>query len=77
MPANDYTPTSDRDSVLHFAALAVGLAERRMREGNPLTADEHANYDRYQAAAHAHGFTDEEISDYLVNTLHPSLGITN
>ncbi|MCX5365915.1 hypothetical protein OG864_45275 [Streptomyces sp. NBC_00124] len=64
MPANDYTPTSDRETALHFAALAVGLAERRMREGNPLTADEH-------------GFTDEEISDYLVNTLHPSLGITN
>jgi hypothetical protein len=76
MPANDYTPSSDSATALHFAALAVGLAERRAKEGNPLTDDERANYDRYQAAAHSWGHTDQDISDYLANTLHPSLGIT-
>jgi SOS response regulatory protein OraA/RecX len=73
---NDGTPTSDPEAALHWAAMAVGLAERRTRESRPLTADEHANYDRYLAAARSHGFTDEDISDYLVTTLYPSLGTT-
>lgn len=64
-PVNDGTPTQDPAAALHWAAVAIGLAEARTQQGNPLTDDERDNFDRYQAAAHAHGFTDEEIRAHL------------
>ncbi|MFJ4624255.1 hypothetical protein [Streptomyces sp. NPDC088812] len=62
---NDGTPTTDPAAALHWAAVAHGLAETRTLQGNPLTADERVDYDRYQNAAHAHGFTDEQIRDHM------------
>lgn len=72
MPAsalNDGTPTNDPAAALHWAAVAIGLAEARTEQGNPLTDAERVNFDRYQAAAHSHGFTDAQIRDYLNTTL--------
>lgn len=62
---NDGTPTNDPAAALHWAAAAIGLAEARTEQGHPLTDDERAHFDRYQAAAHAHGFTGQEIRDRL------------
>ncbi|MDL5205113.1 hypothetical protein [Streptomyces sp. ALI-76-A] len=64
-PPDDGTPANDPAAALHWAAVAMGLAEARTEQGNPLTDDEHADYDRYQDAAHAHGFTEEQVREYL------------
>ncbi|MFL1903106.1 hypothetical protein ACJWDR_28975 [Streptomyces tauricus] len=61
---NDGTPTNDPDAALHWAAVAVGLAEARTQQGYPLTDTERDSFDRYQAAAHGHGITDEQIRAY-------------
>jgi hypothetical protein len=58
---NDGTPQNDPAAALHWAAIAHGLAEARTLQGNPLTPVERAEYNRYQNAAHAHGYTDTEI----------------
>lgn len=58
---DDGTPTNNPDAALYFAAMALGLAEARTQQGNPLTPDERIAYDRYQNAARAHGHTDETI----------------
>ncbi|MEC4016070.1 hypothetical protein [Streptomyces sp. H27-D2] len=71
----DGTPTNDPAAALHWAAVAIGLADARERQGHPLTDAEHVNYDRFLAAARDHGFSDEEIRDYL-DVLHKSLAIT-
>ena len=58
---DDGTPTNDSAAALHWAAVAVGLAEAREQQGHLPTADEQAAFSRYQAAARSHGFTDEQI----------------
>lgn len=68
---NDGTPTSDPAAALHWAAVALGLAEARAQQGNPLTAEEHGHFTEYQAAAHNHGFTDKQIRCYL-DALRPA-----
>ena len=60
-------------AALHWAAVATGLAEARTAQGHPLTNDERTDYDRYQAAAHAHGFTEQQVRDYLNDTLRPAM----
>lgn len=62
---DDGTPTNDPAAALHWAAVAIGLAEARTEQGNPLTDDERTEYDRYQDAARAHGFTEQQVRDYL------------
>ncbi|GHH30135.1 hypothetical protein [Streptomyces rubradiris] len=69
---NDGTPTRDHAAALHWAAVALGLAEARAQQGNPLTDDERTAFDRYQAAAHGHGFSNEQIRCYL-DTLRPAV----
>ncbi|MFF9002638.1 hypothetical protein ACF1GW_35555 [Streptomyces achromogenes] len=68
---DDGTPTRDAAVALHWAAAVLSLAEARIEQGNPLTDDERTAFDRYQAAAHHHGFTDEQIRCYLDSTLRP------
>ena len=70
---DDGTPTNDPAAALHWAAVALGLAETRTAQGNPLTDQERTTYDRYQAAAHAHGFTFADIRDYLDTQLSPAV----
>lgn len=65
MPVNDHTPANDPQAALHWAAVAVGLAERRAEDGTPLTGAERANFDRYQEAARSHGITEQQVRDYL------------
>jgi hypothetical protein len=60
-PQDQPTPAA----ALHWAAIAYGLAETRALQGNPLTADERVEYDRYQNAARAHGYTDEQIRAHV------------
>lgn len=62
---DDGTPTHDPAAALHWAAAAIGLAEARTQQGNPLSDEERVVFDRYQNAARAHGFTDEQIRCYL------------
>lgn len=57
----DGTPDNDPAAALHWAAVAMGLAEAREQQGHSLTPDERVTYDRYQAAAHRHGYTAEDI----------------
>ncbi|MET9073888.1 hypothetical protein ABZX95_17310 [Streptomyces sp. NPDC004232] len=59
------SPIDDPDAALYWAAAAIRLTEARTVQGNPLTNDERVVFDRYQAAAHSHGFTDAQIRDYL------------
>ena len=70
---NDGTPTNDPAAALHWAAVALGLAEAREQQGNPLTDEERGHFNDYQAAAHKHGFTDEQIRCYLDNELRPAV----
>ena len=63
-PATGGTPVSASNSALHWAGVAMGLAEARTEQGNPLTDDERATYDGYQSAARAHGFTEQQVRDY-------------
>ena len=70
---DDGTPTNDPAAALHWAAAALGLAEARTQQGHPLTDTERATFDRYQQAAHAHGFTDEQIRCYLNSELRPAV----
>ncbi|MGW5429979.1 hypothetical protein ACWET9_22615 [Streptomyces sp. NPDC004059] len=70
-PTNDGTPTNDPQAALHWAAVAIGLANAREEQGNPLTDAERTVFYRYQDAARAHGFTGEQVLDYLNNTLRP------
>jgi hypothetical protein len=58
-------PTADPSGALFCAAAAIGLAAAREQQGNPLTEDERTAYDDYQQAAHAHGFTDEQIRAHV------------
>lgn len=62
---DDGTPTNDPAAALHWAAVAHGLAETRTLQGNPLTNDERHTFDRYQNAAHAHGYTDQQIRAHV------------
>ncbi|NUO42396.1 MAG: hypothetical protein HOV82_10190 [Streptomyces sp.] len=62
---DDGTPTNDPAAALHWAAVAMGLAEARAEQGNPLTDDERAEYDRYQGTARTHGFTEAQVREYL------------
>ncbi|MDX3549722.1 hypothetical protein PV729_45355 [Streptomyces europaeiscabiei] len=70
---DDGTPANDPAAALHWAAVAIGLAEARTEQGHPLTDQERAAYDRYQQAAHAHGHTDEQIRCYLNSELRPAV----
>ncbi|TGZ14716.1 hypothetical protein DV517_61990 [Streptomyces sp. S816] len=70
---SDGTPTNDPAAAIHWAAAALGLAQARTEQGHPLTDDERAAFDRYQAAAHAHDITDEQIRDYLNTKLRPAV----
>ncbi|MFF6781410.1 hypothetical protein [Streptomyces sp. NPDC012510] len=70
---DDGTPTNDPTAALHWAAVAIGLAEARTQQGNPLNDTERAAFDRYQNAAHAHGHTDEQIRCYLNSELRPAV----
>lgn len=70
---DDGTPTNDPAAALHWAAAAIGLAEARTQQGNPLTPEERAVFDRYQDAALDHGFTDAEIRHYLNTRLSPAV----
>jgi hypothetical protein len=72
-PESDGTPTNDPAAALHWAAAAIGLAEARTQQGNPLTDTERTAFDRYQAAAHHHGYTDAQIRCYLDNELRPAV----
>ena len=62
---DDGTPTNDPAAALHWAAVALGLAEARTQQGNPLTDDERTEYDRYQDAARSHGFTEQQVREHL------------
>lgn len=62
---NDGTPTNDPAAALHWAAVAIGLAEAREQQGHPLTDNERVNFERYQDAARSHGFTEEQVRGYL------------
>ncbi|ELP67662.1 hypothetical protein STRTUCAR8_08589 [Streptomyces turgidiscabies Car8] len=62
---DDGTPANDPAAALHWAAVAIGLAEAREQQGNPLTGDERAELDRYQNAARAHGITEQQIREHL------------
>lgn len=68
--------SDDQQNALHWAAVAIGLAEARTEQGNPLTDDERVHYDRYQANAADHGFTEEQVRDYLNNALRPAVPTT-
>lgn len=57
-------PTDERLNALHWAAVAIGLKASREHRSLPLTADELAVHERYQANARDHGFTDADIRDY-------------
>lgn len=70
---DDGTPANDPAAALHWAAVAIGLAEARTEQGHPLTDDERVNFDRYQSVAHAHGHTDEQIRCYLNSELRPAV----
>ncbi len=68
---DDGTPTNDPAAALHWAATAYGLAAAREQQGNPLTDGERAEFDRYQNAARAHGFTEEQVREHE-KTLRPA-----
>ncbi|NUO43673.1 MAG: hypothetical protein HOV82_16745 [Streptomyces sp.] len=70
---NDGTPTNDPAAALHWAAVAIGLAEAREEQGHPLTDQERAAFDRYQDAAHAHGLTEKQVRCYLDSELRPAV----
>lgn len=56
--------TDERLNALHWAAVAIGLKASRERRGMPLTDDELAVHERYQANARDHAFTDADVRDY-------------
>lgn len=70
---DDGTPTNNPAAALHWAAVALGLAAARTDQGNPLTDDEQVAYDRYQDAARAHGFTDEQIRAHVQTLGRPAV----
>lgn len=70
---DDGTPTNDPAAALHWAAVALGLAEARAEQGHPLTDTERAAYDRYQGAARSHGHTEEQVREYLDGTIRPAV----
>lgn len=70
------TSTEGQQNAVHWAAVAIGLAEARTEQGNPLTDDERGHFDRYQQNAYDHGFTTEQVRDYLDNTLRPAIPAT-
>lgn len=63
MPGTN-TPHDDASIALHWAAAVQGLKEVREAAGNPLTADELVNYEKYQSAARSHGITAAQIAEY-------------
>ncbi|RXS84208.1 hypothetical protein EST92_11665 [Streptomyces sp. TM32] len=56
--------TDERLNALHWAAVAIDLKASRERRDMPLTSDELAVHERYQANARSHGFTDADVRDY-------------
>ncbi|WP_329336135.1 hypothetical protein OG252_13220 [Streptomyces sp. NBC_01352] len=70
---DDGTPTNDPAAALHWAAVAIGLAQAREQQGHFLTTDEQAAFSRYQAAARAHGFTDEQIHEHAKTLSGPAV----
>lgn len=70
------TSTEGQQNAVHWAAVAIGLAEARTEQGNPLTDDERGHFDRYQQNAYDHGFTTEQVRDYLDNTPRPAIPAT-
>lgn len=68
---DDGTPQNDPNAALHWAAVAQGLAAAREAQGHPLTAAERVEYDRYQNAARAHGYTDGEIRAHMQSLGRP------
>lgn len=56
--------TEERQNALYWAAFAIGVKAVRERDGVPLTSEELAIHERYQANARAHGFTDADVRDY-------------
>lgn len=51
-------------NALHWAAVALGMKQMNEANGDPLRGDSLAAYERYQANARAHGFTDADVRDY-------------
>lgn len=74
-PETDGTPTQDPAAALHFAAVAIGLAEARETQGHYLTTEEQAVFHRYQNAARSHGFTEQQVRCYLDTELRPALAL--
>jgi hypothetical protein len=70
---DDGTPTNDSAAALHWAAVAVGLADARTQQGNPLPDTERAAHDRNQGAARAPGHTEEQVREYLDGTIRPAV----
>ena len=56
--------TEERKNALHWAAVAYGLKGVRERRGEQPSADKLAVYERYQANARKHGFTDADVRGY-------------
>lgn len=56
--------TDDRSKALHWAAVAYGLKQANERNGDQLTDEHRANYEKYQDLARDYGCTDAEIRDY-------------
>ena len=66
------TPTPDPNTALFFAAAAIGRAQASEAQGHFLTADEQAAFTRYQSAARAHGYTDEQIRAHAQTISRPA-----
>ncbi|MFJ4787605.1 hypothetical protein [Streptomyces sp. NPDC088794] len=58
------SPDSDPSTALHWAAYALRLATERERQGRWLTSDEQVVFTRFQSAARAHGFTEDQVREY-------------
>ncbi|MEE6264908.1 hypothetical protein V2E29_04505 [Streptomyces diastatochromogenes] len=56
--------TGERRNALHWAAVAYGMKVRLEVGGDRLSGDQLVVYERYQANAREHGFTDADIRDY-------------
>lgn len=55
---------SSKNDALYRAAVGIEMKERRERDGRPLDRVELAGFNRDQANARAHGFTDGQIRAY-------------
>jgi hypothetical protein len=70
---DDGTPTNDPAAALHWAAAAYSLAKAREQQGHYLTPDEQAAYTRYQSAARAHGYTEEQVREHAATLPGPAV----